>query len=214
MGIIRSSTTEVLKAPVQVMLRRKEECVGDQDLAGFRCDDGPAAKEVQMIVGNLLSGEALEQTVALLKEQDSGRLLGVVSIRMDGNAQIRGKAGTPWFLRRISVNPYVNLLARDERFRNHLLADGSTRLSAALLRAGLELVAAERGGGALPSVWALVKRENFAGKRAFGQLAFHPHDRSAENQQDIVVRRAGKPLPPSPTRDAYVPVASPVALSA
>jgi hypothetical protein len=213
MGIIRSSTAEVSRAPVQVLLRTKDECVEDPDLAGFRCGDGPAANEVQMIVGNLLSGEALEQTVALLKEQDSGALLGVVSIRMDGNAQIHSKAATPWFLRRISASPYVNLLARDERFRDHLLADGRTRLSAALLRAGLEVVAAERGGGSLPSVWALVKRENLAAKRAFGQLAFHLHDRSAENPQDIFVRRAGKPLPPAPSLDAYVPADRSVALS-
>lgn len=205
MRVLQSSSPAALSVPVQVILRGKEECIGDPDLAGFRCSDGPAAGEVGMIVANLLSGAALEETVAMLKLEDTGELVGLVSIRMDGNAQIRGKASTPWFLRRISVNPYVNLLARDERFHNHLLADGRTRISAALLRAGLEVVAAERGGEPLPSVWALVKRENFAGKRAFAQLAFHRHRRSAENQQDVVVRRAAKPLPTPPGRDAYLP---------
>jgi hypothetical protein len=204
MGVLQSSSPAALSVPVQVILRSKEECIGDPDLAGFRCSDGPAAGEVGMIVANLLSGAALEQTVAMLRLEDTGELIGLVSIRMDGNAQIRGKASTPWFLRRISVNPYVNLLARDERFHNHLLADGRTRISAALLRAGLEVVAADRGEP-LPSVWALVKRENLAGKRAFAQLAFRRHERSAENQQDIVVRRAAKPLPPQPGLGAYIP---------
>ena len=167
-----------------------------------------------MIVENLLSGVALEQTVAMLKLKDTSTLVGLASIRMDGNAQIRSRASTPWFLRRISVNPYVNLLARDERFHDHLLADGRTRISAALLRAGLEVVVTERGGEPLPTVWALVKRENLAGRRAFAQLAFHRHHRSEENQQDVVVRRAAKPLPPAPGREAYLPAERSRTLSA
>ena len=176
MSVIQPPSLRSLTAPVAVEIRSKDECVDHDDLAGFSCHDGPAAKEVRMIVGNLLSGEALQQTVAMIRDTATGTLVGLVSVRMDGNAQIRTKSGTPWFLRRISVNPYVNLLARDERYRGHLLADGTTGIGAALLRAGLELIANERGGS-MPSVWALVKRENAASKRAFSQFAFHLHDR-------------------------------------
>jgi hypothetical protein len=198
-----STAPTILPGPVRVELRSKAECVGDQRLTEFRAGSGPAAKEVQLILENLHSGEALPQTVALLLS-DEQRLLGIASIRLDGNAQLRAKASTPWFVRRLSRNPYVNLIARDERFRNHLLCDGRTRLGSAILRAGLQIVEQECSSDQLPTIWALIRRENEASKRTFAQFAFYPHDRSAENQQDVFVRRAGRPMPPPPDRSAYL----------
>lgn len=159
---------------------------------------------MRLILDNLHSGEAVPQTVALLSEEPGGALLGIASIRIDGNAQLRAKASTPWFVRRLSSNPYVNLIARDERYRNYLLCDGRTRLGTAILRAGLEVVQHETPGRSLPTVWALVRRDNAASKRTFGEFAFYPHDRSAENQQDVFVRRAGRKLPPPPAEGAYI----------
>jgi hypothetical protein len=195
-----------LDGPVVVTLKRKADCVGDPQLAEFCCADGPAAEEVRIILGNLLSGEAVEQTVAMLKEERTGALLGIASVRMDGNAQIRGRASVPWFVRRISVNPYVNVVARDERYRNHVLRDGETRLGVALVRAALEVVEHELDGAPMPTVWALIKRGNTASKRAFRRLAFYPHARSRENQQDVFVRKAGRALPPPPDAAAYRPI--------
>jgi hypothetical protein len=200
------STSRILSGPVRVELRSKAECVGDSRLQEFSAGDGPAAHEVRLILENLHSGEALAQTVALLTAGPGGRLLGLASVRIDGNAQVRAKASTPWFLRRLSRNPYVNLIARDVRYAGHLLADGRTRLGSAVLRAGLEALQHELGGPPLPTVWALVRRENEASKRAFGEFAFYPHDRSDESQQDVYVRRAGRRLPAAPSADAYVPL--------
>jgi hypothetical protein len=194
----------ILPGPVRVELRDKSECAGDRRLEEFRCTDGPAAREVQMILENLISGEALPQTVALLSAEPSGALLGVASVRLDGNAQIRAAATTPWFLRRLSTNPYVNLLARDERYRNHVLCDGRTRLGTAVLRAGLEVVEHQLSGRPIPTLWALVRRGNEASKRTFREFAFYPHDRSPENQQDVFVRRGGRPLPELADPRAYV----------
>jgi hypothetical protein len=203
---MRISEPQMLGAPVQVTVRSKEECVGDPQLEGFRCGDGPAAREVALIVGNLLSGAALAQTVALVNDAASGALLGIASVRPDGNAQLRGKSSTPWFVRRLSINPYVNMIARDERYVGRVLRDGRTRLGTAILRAGLEALTAELGGGPLPTVWALVRRENEISKRTFGDFAFYAHDRSSENQQDVFVRRAGRTLPPALPLDAYIPL--------
>ncbi len=186
--------------------RSKAECAGDPRLADFHVDEGPAARETRIILENLHSGEALPQTVALLATED-GPLLGIASIRLDGNAQLRAKPSTPWFVRRLSRNPYVNLIARDARFRNHVLGDGETRLGTAILRAGLEVVENELPTRELPTIWALVRRENEASKRAFAEFAFYPHDRSAENEQDVFVRRAGRRLPPAPRDRSYVPFA-------
>ncbi|MGO9490002.1 MAG: hypothetical protein ACLQBB_13375 [Solirubrobacteraceae bacterium] len=186
-----------------VTLRSKADCVGDPQLEEFRCERGPAAGEVQLIVRNLIEGEALPQTVALLREERSGDLLGIASVRLDGNAQIRAKASEPWFLRRLAPNPYVNLVARDERFRNHVLNDGRTRLGEAIVRAALEVVEQARYGRPMPTIWALVRRDNAASKRAFRAFAFYPHDRSQESQQDVFVRRAGRALPPAPDPRAY-----------
>lgn len=196
----------VLAAPVRVTLHTKAQCIDDPRLADFVCGPGPATAEVRAIVENLLNGDALPQTVAMLSDAASEELLGIASVRVDGNAQIRAKASTPWFLRRLSVNPYVNVVARDERFRNHVLSDGQTRLGTVLVRAALEAIEQELGGGPLPAIWALIRRRNLASKRAFRQLAFYPHARSAENQQDVFVRRAGRTLPPPPHPSAYVPL--------
>ena len=193
-----------LRAPVRVELRSKDECVGDERLPEFRAGEGPAAREARLILENLYSGEALPQTVALVLGQDGDDLLGLASVRLDGNAQLRGKASTPWFVRRLSRNPYVNMIARDERYRTRMLSDGRTRLGSAVLRAGLEAIAAELAAPELPTVWALVRRENEASKRTFGEFAFYAHDRSHENQQDVFVRRAGRKLPSPPGEDAYV----------
>lgn len=194
----------VLDGPVRVELKDKSQCVGDARLEGFRTGTGSAAKEVRLILENLHSGDALPQTVALVTEEAGGALLGLASIRIEGNAQLRAKASTPWFVRRLSRNPYVNLIARDERYRNSLLCDGETRLGTAILRAGLEVIAHELDGRPLPTIWALVRRDNAPSKRAFGEFAFYPHDRSSENQQDVYVRRAGRKLPPPPAEGAYV----------
>lgn len=199
-----ASQPTVLGGPVRVELRTKAQCAGDGRLEEFDAGSGPAARETRLILDNLYSGEALAQTVALIGDESTGALLGIASIRIDGNAQLRAKASTPWFVRRLSRNPYVNLIARDERYRNHVLCDGQTRLGAAVLRAGLEIVRHEVGAEALPTVWALVRRDNEASKRVFGDFAFYAHDRSAENQQDVFVRRAGRRLPGPPPEGAYV----------
>lgn len=205
---VRRSTSPptALTGPVSVSVSTKAECVGDPQLEAFRCGHGPAGREVQLIVENLLSGEALPQTVALVKEEASGSLLGIASIRIEGNAQIRAKASAPWFVRRLSASPYVNVIARDERYRNHVLCDRRTRLGTAILRAGLEVVEHELSGRPMPTVWALIRRENLASKRAFREFAFYPHARSSENQQDVFVRRAGRQLPEPPDPGAYRPI--------
>ena len=162
----------MLGAPVRVTVRSKDECVSEPQLEEFRCSDGPAAREVALIVGNLLSGEAVPQTVAFVNDAAAGTLLGIASVRPDGNAQLRAKPSTPWFVRRLSTNPYVNMIARDRRFAGYVLSDGRTRLGTAVLRAGLEVLAAELGDSTLPTVWALIRRQNTTSKRTFGEFAF------------------------------------------
>jgi hypothetical protein len=195
----------VLAGPVRVLLQRKEDCVEDPRLEAFKVGDGPATREVRIILENLISGEANPQTLALLEHQATGTLLGLASVRIDGNAQLRRKPTTPWFLRRLAASPYVNLIARDERYRNHMLQDGRTRLGEALMRAALETVEMEQYGEDLPTIWALVQRQNLASKRVFAKYAFYPHDRSNENPQDILVRRAGRRLTAPPESGAYRP---------
>jgi hypothetical protein len=199
-----NARAKVLDGPVRVTLQSKAECAGDPRLEEFRCGEGPAALEIQMILENLHSGEAVPQTVAMLSEESTGALLALASIRIEGNVQIRSKASTPWFLRRLSTNPYVNLLVRDERYRNHVLCDGHTRIGAAALRAGLEVVQAELPGRPIPTVWALIRRANKTSKLTFREFAFYPHARSAESQQDVFVRRAGRALPALADPGAYL----------
>jgi hypothetical protein len=203
---LQSSTPTRLESRIEVSLRSKEQCEGDTRLPELRCADGPAAREVEIILENLFSGEAVPQTVALLSESGSGALVGIASVRLDGNAQIRGRPSAPWFLRRLAANPYVNVIVRDERWRNVVLSDGETRLGSVLVRAALEAIGHELRSERLPTVWALVQPSNDASKQAFSAYAFYPHDRSEENPQEVYVRRAGRPLPPPPEPSAYRPL--------
>jgi hypothetical protein len=63
-----------------------------------------------------------------------------------------------------------------------------------------------RSGRALPTVWALIRRQNDVSKRTFGEFAFYPHDRSRESQQHVFVRRAGRRMPAAPPLEAYIPL--------
>jgi hypothetical protein len=204
---LQSPAPTRLEGPVEVSLRSKEQCEGDARLREFHCADGPAAREVEIILENLISGEALPQAVAFLTDSASGALLGLASVRLDGNAQIRRRSSAPWFLRRLSANPYVNLIARDGRWRNAVLGDGETRLGSVLVRAALEVIEHELSAVQLPTIWALVQRKNDLSKQAFAAYAFYPHARSQENPQDVYVRRSGRPLPPPPDPSAYRPLA-------
>jgi hypothetical protein len=198
-----SSSTIRLTRPVEVIVRTKEECVGDPQLERFSVTDGPAAAECQGIITNLISGKAVPQTVAFVKEQGTGTLLGLTSVRMGGNKESRQNPFCPEWLKKLSHNPYVGLLCRDDRYRNCELLDG-TRLSTILVRAGIELVTPV--GTKPPTMFAFVKRDNRGSLKAFGHFAFHPHARSAESAQEVLVRRAGKPLPPAPDPNAFRPV--------
>jgi hypothetical protein len=67
----KASSTIRLSRPVEVVVRTKEECIGNSELEGFRVRDStPAAGECRSIIGNLYDGKAVEQTVAFVKEQE------------------------------------------------------------------------------------------------------------------------------------------------
>ena len=84
-----------LSRPVEVVVRTKAQCEDDADIEGFSVHDGPAAAECQSIIGNLCDGKAVEQTVAFVKEQGTGNLLGLTSVRMGGNVQARQTRSIP-----------------------------------------------------------------------------------------------------------------------
>jgi hypothetical protein len=200
----KASSTIRLSRPVEVVVRTKEACIGNSELEGFSVRDSTAAAgECRNIIGNLYDGKAVEQTVAFVKEQGTGTLLGLTSVRMGGNKEVRSNPFVPTWLRRLAAEPYVGLLARDDRFYNTVLADGSTRLSTVLVRAGIELVTPV--GQSSPTLWAFVKRDNVGSLAAFARHAYHSHGRSRECEQEVLVRRAGKPLPPPPNSSSYRP---------
>jgi hypothetical protein len=195
-----------LSGPVVVSVKTSAECRGDPDLAAFRVDDGPAAAECEAIRTRLLSGEAHEQTVAMLREEGSSQILSLISIRFDGRSGWqRPFVQLPPFLRRLVHKPYVNLVARDSRFARCTLADGETRLGAATLRAGLELAMAPPSEAPQP-LWALIDPTNERARRAFAAAGFRVHPRSRDLGAHVLVRRRDLPLGPAPVPDAYRPL--------
>ncbi len=215
---LRQPDATVLPCQVRVLVRDGAVCRADPLLARLSCTHGPVAHAVQGKIANLLAGTAWPQTVAYLLDAESGALLALVSVCLDGhpNRHTFATAHT----RRIARHPHVNILARDDRYANHVLRDGRTRLGTAALRAALEIVLRERPGpqGELPLVWGFVDPDNRASLRAFAGAGFHPrkakpvfHDagdgRFVPVERDlVVVRSAGKPLPAAPPADAYRPL--------
>jgi hypothetical protein len=196
-----------LLRPVYVVVKTSDECAGDPLLASLSCHDGPVAEAIQEKFTNLLSGNAWEQTVAFVVEEETDTPLAVASVCLSGHPG--GRAFPLAYTRRISVNPYINLLARDDHHRNCALLDGTTRLGTAALRAVLEVVARENSGQ-LPLVWAFVDPQNAPSLKSFGRFAFHPREQRplpGLHKPDLVlVRPSGKPLPTPPNPVAYRPV--------
>jgi hypothetical protein len=202
----QARTTTRLERPVVVVVKTKAQCVEDPDLEAFAVEDGPAAEECESIRRNLLSGDAVEQTVAMLKEDGAGRLLGLVSVRFDGRANWREPfAKVPPLLKKLSRTAYINVLARDTRLEGCVLADGETRLGDALVRAGLELATFPDARTPLP-LCALALRENHRSHRAFEAQGFRVHADSWQCNQDVLVRRGGRPLLKAPPHQAYSPL--------
>jgi len=208
-----------LSHAVHVLVKTEEECVDDPLLAELSCQDGPVAESVQGKISNLLNGNAWPQTVAYLIEEDTDTLVALATVCLDGhpNSHTFRTAHT----RRIAHHPHVNVLVRDDRFRNRVLLDGRTRMGTAALHAILEVILRERPDpqmGGLPLCWAFVDPDNHASLRAFGTRGFLPRKakpvwhnpgggRLLPIERDlVVVRAAGKPLPPAPPPHCYRPV--------
>jgi hypothetical protein len=193
-----------LIGPVEVVVRTKAQCRDDPDLRAFSVHDGPAAAEVQGIVSNLVSGEAVPQTVVMLKEEGSSQVLGLISVRLEGRWECMMPGAAPSFVQKLAASTYVNALARDDRFEGAVLADGKTHLGFATVLAGVELASVLTGTA--PEMWALVKKTNGRSKRALKGVGFHRGPHSDKFEVDVFVRRAGLPLPPVPPRSAYRPL--------
>jgi hypothetical protein len=202
-----ASTPVQFDGPLEVVVRTKAQCRDDPDLRAFSVHDGPAAVEVQSIVSNLVSGEAVPQTVVMLKEEGSSQVLGLISVRLEGRSELMGPFvpfAVPPFMQKLVASTYINVVARDDRFEGAVLADGETHLGFATMLAGVELASVLTGTA--PEMWAVVKKTNGRSKRALKAVGFHRDPHSDKFEADVFVRRAGLPLPPVPPRSAYRPL--------
>jgi hypothetical protein len=212
-----------LSRPVYIAEKSAAECAEDPLLEGFEVDDGPAKGAVEGKIRNLLNRDAWAQTVLFLLEAETNALLALASVCVDGNPQRSGWQNP--FLQSIGGNPYVNLLARDRRYRKHVLRDGRTQLSTAVLWGLLEVVLRDRPGprGTYPLVFGFVDEDNDPSQRAFSTVLFRAQKVEQQQQQWVstasglvvpvhpdlvVVRDAGEPLPVERDFDAYRPVRS------
>jgi hypothetical protein len=209
-----------LTRPVYVVVRTSAECVGEPLLAALSVHDGPAAGAIQFKIGNLLTGEAWDQSVAILVEEETDTPLAVATVCLDGHPN--GWTFPLAYTKRISGNPHVNILARDDRFRNRTLLDGQTRLGTAALHAMLEVVLRDRPSapGVLPLTWGFVDPDNSPGIHAFETTGFHEHKRNEKERafiqsasglfvpvpKDLVLARANGKRLPTIDEDAYRPV--------
>ena len=194
-----------LSRPVEVVFRTEAECRDDPDLEGFVVPKSPGADECESIIANLLDGKAVPQIVVFAKEQGTGALLGISSVRLGGNLEARLDGENPYWLRELSRDPYLALLARDARYPRCILCDGRTRLSTVLVRAAVER--ATRGAESPPRMWAVCMRSNHPSVKAFATNAFHPDPRAEAGEKYVLTRLAGKRMLPPPGREAYIPAA-------
>jgi hypothetical protein len=197
-----------LTRPVEVVLRTNAECRENPDLESFRVPAGPSAEECRIIISNLLEEAASPQIVAFISERETGNLLALASVRLQGNLEVQLNLDNPPWLRELSRHPYVGLLVRDERYRGCVLGDGRTRLSTVALRAVVE--AATPPDGPPPFMWAFCQRENAPSLRAFARNGFHPHTRDDGVNQYVLTRLAATRLLAPPERSVYIPPRTPV----
>jgi hypothetical protein len=136
-------------------------------------------------------------------EDESGDLIGYCSI----HRRPRPSPRRPWIAER-----YIVAFGRDLRYRGCLLRDGTTRVGEILVRAGLDMVAAETGRRPMPSVSALVRAENLDSHRVLSAFGFQCRPATETGYaQDLLWRPRVLALGPAPGADVYVPPISPLA---
>jgi hypothetical protein len=173
-----------------------KQCEGDLQIASFDPGAGHPAEWCRGVAQRLAAGQAAPQLVGQLKEAGSGDLLAMTTVMPQGRPV--GENVHPC-IREISVLPYVNMLARSASHCDCVLCDGSTRLGTMLVRVAVELGHSAVETPDPPAMWAMVAPDNVYSRRAFERYGFERWPPELTGcDDDVMIRRAGKSLPPRP----------------
>lgn len=172
-------------------------------LLTFRCGDPDTEKavaEVQQTARRLHAGSTEMTQTPVVLEDDAGELIGYCSVHRRNPREYLDNA-LPYIADR-----YIVAFGRDLRFRKCLLRSNLTSVGAVLVQAGLDMIALEAERRPMPSVSALVRRENGDSHRIFESFGFKLRaGLAAGTGQECRWRARGTPPPPSLPLDVYVP---------
>jgi hypothetical protein len=194
---------QVIDCPVRIALFNERTARGLGWLSDFHCRRGAKTGhalrgviEVEKVLDNLFAGrDAPTEVVVARDDQDAPISLAVV--RMDGDTEF-------------TREPYIEAIARHDRFRRAVLRDRSTSAGGAAMRGILDMLALHYGPANLPSITARVLAGNVRSGYIFAQADFAALPRAMPGGDQIIYQRPSRvPLPPSLDPSVYVPPAHP-----
>jgi hypothetical protein len=145
-----------------------EDAVGCADLAGFTCGDGriDAEETVEDIVEDFANGLLPTVTLRVTREHPAGRIVGLTGLKDGGIGYDH-----PLFEMEDWKDPvYLAVLTLSAPYRGSYVDRDGVPLSHVLMRDALSFLAA-REGGTVPSVQAVIARNNLPSRnlaRFFG----------------------------------------------
>ena len=190
----------VIDCPVRIELLNERTARGLDWLVDFPCRRGAktpqerrAVHEVHVVLDAVFAGkDHPTEVVVAYDDQDTPVSLAVV--RMDGDEKL-------------TREPYIETIARHDRFHRAVLRDRSTSAGGAAMRGVLDMLALHYGQANLPSVTARVLGGNGRSRSIFTQADFAALPRSIPSADvQIVYQRPSRTLlPPSLDPSVYVP---------
>jgi hypothetical protein len=205
-GIALKQPTQrrVIDCPVHIALFNERTARGLGWLSDFHCHRGAktpqavrAVYEVEKVLDNLFAGRDVPTEVVVACDDDLEAPISLAVVRMDGDTQF-------------TREPYIEAIARHDRFRRAVLRDGSTSAGGAAMRGVLDMLALHYGPANLPSVTARLLARNVRSGNVFAQAGFAALPPSITGTEQIVYQRPPRiPLPPALDPSVYVPPARP-----
>jgi len=186
------TASKVITGRVRVEVIDQREAAGDSDLLDFPCACGARTGEQKRAADEVVEGFNLtyagrpEPLMVAKVSEEGGGLIVVAVVAMTGDHSCA---------RRLTVEPYIEAIARHDDYRHCLLRDHKTSAGTIVLRAAVEMVLLEHPTS---EIVARVLFGNRSSHAIFSDLGFDHLERSAffpPTEQVIRLRQSGTPLP-------------------
>jgi SEC-C motif len=196
---LSTARRRIIDSPVRIVLLNERTARGLDVLVNFPCgkdadthDEQRGVNEVRTVLHAVYEGRpAPTRVVIAFDDQEAVVSLAVVGMNGDG---------------KLTKAPYIEALARHDRFSGRVLRDGATSAGGVAIHGVLDMLALVHGSDNLPTVSARVLPTNAKSHAIFTQFDFAALPRTQTHTEQVMrVRPPGHPLPPPLDPSIYIP---------